>query len=73
MTKPVQPLKFTNFLLKRPVQCLKMMGSRHVSQFYVNSKLELGFSIYIYMIYDKEKFLILDFFKKFSPLNAIMT
>jgi hypothetical protein len=22
---------------------------------------------------DKEKFLILDFFKKFSPLNAIMT
>jgi hypothetical protein len=45
MTKPVQPLKFTNFLLKRPVQCLKMMGSRHVSQFYANSKLELGFSI----------------------------
>jgi hypothetical protein len=25
MTKPVQPLKFINFLLKRPVQCLKFM------------------------------------------------
>jgi hypothetical protein len=48
MTKPIQPLKFTGFLLKRPVQCLKMMGSRHVSQFEVNSKLELDFSIYIY-------------------------
>jgi hypothetical protein len=30
-----------------------------------NSKLEL-----VIYIYDKEKFLILDFLKKFSPLNA---
>jgi hypothetical protein len=45
----------------------KMMSSRHVSQFLANYKLELGF-----YIYDKEKFLILNFFKKHSPLNAIM-
>jgi hypothetical protein len=33
MTKPVQPLKFTIFffLLKKPVQFFKIMGSRHVS------------------------------------------
>jgi hypothetical protein len=42
-----------------------------MSQLYANSKLELGF-LYIY-IYDKEKFLILEFLKIFSPLNAIMT
>jgi hypothetical protein len=51
MTKPVQPLKFIGFLLKRPVQCLKIMGSRHMSQFYAKSKLKLDFYIYIY-IYD---------------------
>jgi hypothetical protein len=28
MTKPIQPLKFTDSLLKRQVQCLKMMSSR---------------------------------------------
>jgi hypothetical protein len=54
MTKPVQFLKFTGFLLKRPVQCLKMMGLRHMSQFNANSKVELDFYIYIYIyeIYD---------------------
>jgi hypothetical protein len=45
------------------------MGSRHVSQFWANSKLKLSLYIYIY----KKKFLILYFFKKFSSLNAIMT
>jgi hypothetical protein len=66
MTKPIQHLKFTSFLLKRPIQYLKMMGSRHVSQFYANSKLELGFymcvCVCVCVCDDKEKFLILDFF-----------
>jgi hypothetical protein len=33
MTKPVQLLEFTDFLSKKSVQYLKMIGSRHVLQF----------------------------------------
>jgi len=58
MTKPVQPLKFTDFLLKRPIQCLQMIGSLYMSKFYVNSETRLTYDMI------RKKKLILDFFKK---------
>jgi hypothetical protein len=58
MKKPFQPLKFTDFLLKRPIQCLKMIGSLYMSKFYVNSETRLTYDMI------RKKKLILDFFKK---------